>query len=837
MFEADINPIFRYLSDTYLDTPAPDLHVTFLDIEVDFDVEKGFSSPEDPFSQITAISFYRNWLDNLTTYVLAPKTLNYEQAVEIASRFENTYVMKDEKELLINFLNDIQDTDLFTGWNSEGYDLPYLVNRISKVLGKDYTRLFCLWNMFPTKKEYERFGKTQISYDLHGMIHIDYMDLYKKHSQKALHTYALDFVGELEIQENKVKYDGHIDKLYNDDFEKFIGYNRQDVMIIVKLDRKKKYINLANHMAHQNGVLITDTLGTVKMTDNAIVNEAHRRKLIVLSKPDRDEETRAAGAYVADPRIGLHKWIGIIDIKSLYPSTLRALNMGPETIVGQIRQDYTNHFLETRIKEGNLYVSVHGVRHKNYSEAWHDIFAAVEYDMVMRRDKELPMIIDYENGTSVEMTGDQIYRMIFESDKKLILSANGTIFKSDFDAIIPGLLARWYQDRQDMQKKAKAFKAKAETEQDLKKKREYEAEYEYWDLLQLLRKVNLNALYGALLNEGSKFYDKRLGQSVTLTGRSISKHMNSKVNEVITGIYQHDGEAVIYVDTDSSQFSAYEPMKKKDIDFEWTKENVIELYDLIADEVNHSFPEFMNRAFNTGLERGSIISCSRELVGQQGLYTTKKRYAILYYDKEGFRTDTNGKPGELKIMGLDIKRSDTPKVIQDFLERLVLQILSNEGDDTEKEAQLKNSIFEFRVTLKQLLPWEKGTPKAVNNLTKFTKFLEEGQKARVPGHATASINWNRLMSVNGDNRSKKITDGDKIIVCKLKSNPLGINSIAYPFGERLPDWFKQLPFDEDLMEKTILEKKLHNLFGVLKWDLTIGANQHADSLNTFFSFD
>jgi hypothetical protein len=65
-----------------------------------------------------------------------------------------------------------------------------------------------------------------------------------------------------------------------------------------------------------------------------------------------------------------------------------------------------------------------------------------------------------------------------------------------------------------------------------------------------------------------------------------------------------------------------------------------------------------------------------------------------------------------------------------------------------------------------------------------------------------------------------ITDGQKAIVCKLRSNPMQINSIAYPIDEmNLPDWFKQLPFDHGAMEETIIDSKIENLLGVLKWDL------------------
>lgn len=133
-----------------------------------------------------------------------------------------------------------------------------------------------------------------------------------------------------------------------------------------------------------------------------------------------------------------------------------------------------------------------------------------------------------------------------------MLSANGTIFTYEKEGVVPGLLTRWYSERKEMQAKAKAAYG---TDQ-----------YEYYDKRQLVRKILLNSAYGALLNEHCRFYDKRIGQSVTLSGRQIVKHMMSHINETIAGQYSHDGEAIVYGDTDSCYFSAY-PILKSQIEF------------------------------------------------------------------------------------------------------------------------------------------------------------------------------------------------------------------------------------------------------------------------------
>lgn len=518
------------------------------------------------------------------------------------------------------------------------------------------------------------------------------------------------------------------------------------------------------------------------------------------------------------------------------------------------------------------------------------------------------------------------------------------------------------------------------------------AESQRFNFLQLAAKIRLNSLYGALLNNVCRFYDERIGQSTTLSGRSIVKHMNAKNNEIITGIYDYKGDALIYSDTDSnphdttiytssgrmtiealfelcaekwkrgdkeyscdpsisvlsydpksdkgllkkfnyvyrhkvkkprwrvtdsfgnqvemtgdhsmmierdgqllamkprellegdiiisldcdqiavkrspvakieqlddfddeyvydigvdletpyffandilvhnsSYFSAYEVLKDHPDykDFDWSRENVIALYDMIADETNATFPEFMRKTFHTTLERGGLIKAGRELVASKGLFIKKKKYAVMIYDLEGTRLDKDGKPGKLKPMGLDLKRADTPRFMQKFLESLLVDILTDKSN-----AEMYESVREFRRAFKDRPGWEKGAPKKVRNLNHFNDLreaaanrdlrspLKKGEKLKVnmPGHVLASLNWNLLCDLNDDRHAMRITDSARIIVCKLRKNSYDMTSIAYPIDEaHLPKWFQELPFDHAEMENVIIDKKLTNLVGVLDWDL------------------
>ena len=811
LYESDINPIFRCLEENYKDQDAPELHTAFFDIEVAFDQERGFSPVTDPFNPITAISVYLDWLDQLVTLAVPPKGLSWATAQELVADFENTILFEREDEMIKTFLDLIDDADVLTGWNSEGYDIPYTINRTIRLLSKDDTRKFCLWGQLPKKRVFERFGAENETYDLVGRVHMDYMQLYRKYTYEERHSYSLDAIGEYELNERKTQFEGTLDALYNQHFKKFIEYNRQDTMLIGKLDKKLRFLDLANELAHANTVLLQTTMGAVAVTEQAIINEAHERGMVVPNRKQRltDEDTQAAGAYVAYPKKGMHEWVGSVDINSLYPSAIRAMNMGPETVVGQLRQVMTDRIISERMAKG-----------ASFAAAWEGLFASLEYTAVMEQQRGTEITIDWESGEETVHGAAEIWKMMFDSNQPWILTANGTILTYEKKGIIPGLLERWYRERQELQANKKEAK-------DAK-------EIAFWDKRQLVKKINLNSLYGAILNPGCRFFDKRIGQSTTLTGRSIAKHMDAYINECITGEYDHLGKSVIYGDTDSCYFSAWPVLKKEVAEgrMAWSKETCIQLYDSIADQVNESFPRFMEQAFHCPRDMGELIKCGREMVADRSLFITKKRYAVNIIDLENKRLDVNGAIGKTKATGLDLKRSDTPKVIQDFLLEILNKLLA--GADRES---IVERIREFKYQFMERPGWEKGSPKRVNNLTKYGAEEIRLGKANMPGHVRAAINWNNMRKMNSDNYSMQIVDGMKTIVCKLKSNALGWTSIGYPTDEmHLPQWFKDLPFDDGLMEATVVDQKVDNLLGVLDWDLASATNTE-NTFTSLFDFE
>ena len=212
------------------------------------------------------------------------------------------------------------------------------------------------------------------------------------------------------------------------------------------------------------------------------------------------------------------------------------------------------------------------------------------------------------------------------------------------------------------------------------------------------------------------------------------------------------------------------------------------------------------------------------------MFITKKRYAINIFDLEGKRQDID-KMGKIKAMGLDLKRADTPKYVQEFLMEVLMMVLGG----CPKEDVIEK-IRTFKQWLGEQDSWTKGSPRSVNKLTYYGELERRSKTGKVtmPGHVRAALNYNYLRKLNGDQYSQRIVDGMKVVVCKLKDNMLGFTSVAYPTDElRLPQWFTELPFDDNEMERTLVDEKIDNLLGVLKWDIRSSTNTNSMFDNLF----
>ncbi len=540
-YESDINRVHKFLSENYGEEDIPEPHIGYIDIEVAFTVENKYSDADHAENEIISVSVTDGQTGETVILALPPSTMTYDEAVVVMNEVtDKGEIYACEPELINRMMQLIAPFDIISGWNSKLYDIKYIVNRINRITDPDIARHLSITGCLPKQRSTwnDKAKKEEDYYEIIGRVHLDYQDLYKKYTYSEISSYSLDNVSYIELDHKKVEYSGSLDKLYKYDFKKFIEYNIKDTELIYMLEQKLKYINTTNIRCHQNGVVMNAALGTVGIVEQAIINEAHRYfNEIVFDKPFRDEnESGAAGAFVVFPKIGIRKFVSGCDINSLYPSVLRALNASPETIVAQVLSHRTDAHIIEQVQTGKV---------ESFAEAWQPFFSTFEFEDVINQKDTIVQLEINATKEILEVPAYKVYEMVFQGDQYSI-SANGTIFSRERQGVIPHLLERWYSDRKKMQAKAEEWEGKMYAATGKEEKEEATYWYNYWYQRQLAKKIDLNSLYGALLNKHCRFYDKRLGQSTTLTGRSITRHMAAKINELITGEYDYTGKSIIY---------------------------------------------------------------------------------------------------------------------------------------------------------------------------------------------------------------------------------------------------------------------------------------------------
>jgi len=361
LWESDIGSDVRVLSNHYYNLPAPKLHITLLDIEVDYDPDFGYSSTRNPYAPINAISLFHMHQNRMVVIAIPPKmnedewtpeklSMACDSILEVPKTYETEYILvSNEQDLLLHIINEIYDSDMLCGWNSETFDFPYIAKRMEIVLGPKSLRYLSFPNAeMATFEEVDTKYGPQIKLNTSGRMLADYMALYKKYEFGDRPSYKLAAISEEVLVDDKtdepllpkLEYEGNLADLYNDDFAFFIRYNIRDCEILLGFEQKLAYIELANQMYHMSCGLFTHVMGTLKLAELAIVNYCHHELRKVVKNVTEPEIDRGIeGALVLLPQKGMHEFIGSIDINSLYPSAIRSINISPETLRGQFTRD------------------------------------------------------------------------------------------------------------------------------------------------------------------------------------------------------------------------------------------------------------------------------------------------------------------------------------------------------------------------------------------------------------------------------------------------------------------------------------------------------------------
>ena len=883
--ESDIQPLFKILMNEYYQKPLPVLNFAFIDIETDTRKALGWSTVTNPYAAINAVTIYQSWTQKYITLLLAPKGYDVSkfdvEVAEVAKELQLDFMPEfticvNEVDLLMKMVDAIQNADLLSGWNSEFFDIPYIMARLERVAPKLVAKMSFVGARPPKKNIVMRFGEEAITYKLQGRCHIDYLDLFKKFAQDVKYpTYSLGFVGDAEVGAPKVHFDGHFEDFYNKQFARFAVYNARDVQILEKINKKRKLIQLVNTMAHGNTCLFENLLGTVRYVETAIVNRAHHvHNQITRDKLGLSSDGEIVdGALVLDTVPGLHEWLGSVDINSLYPSVIRALNISPEMIIGQFISGNCRDELKMNGRRfapqnnGQLPQWKQALVSRNFDRKnplrppdigtptdgeydWAGIIEGDDLEHTMRLGevgkKMLGTDEDYLTFTGAEW-------LEVMAAQKWAISAYGTMFdQSRGLGIISASLEAWYAERKELQAQKKHWQTEVkrlikegapQSEIDAA-----ELKVEDYELMQMSKKLTLNSTYGAMLSPHFGLGRKEMGASVTACGRAITNHMITSIARMITGkncevtwyygqskkLSKEDDESfnskrsacfnvddkticdvTLLSDTDSCYFKTLKT----------TKAEAIARADEIADAVNNGFPEFMRETFRcTSSKYDTLIKAGREIVGRRGLFLdAKKKYTIRVVDLDGFEVH------KLKMMGSELKKVDTPKVVQDFLRAMLEMILDCPDDEFEKlEGNLEKFINKSRRNLvfKIENPIALGVARGINNLDGYYADYTRTEKpnlgkVKMPGHVRAAVNYNEMTQHFEGAAGKLLKSGDKGIVFYLRPNEFGLKSIAFPVDiEQFPTWFDEnFVIDLKLTEAKMIDSKIEGTYEALGWEV------------------
>ena len=551
------------------------INVSTIDIEVASD--DGFPEPEKADHKITAICMKNNIGNTYYVWGLGDydtdKSLMKEHMV-VYRKFDR------EDDLLINFINHWSSQqycpDVVTGWNSRFFDIPYLVNRINRMLGEEYVKKLSPWGMID-RQDVTKMGRTQTAYELKGISQLDYLDLFKKfgYSYGPQESYKLDNIAHVVLGEKKLSYDeySNLHTLYKHNHQKFIDYNIKDVELVDKIEDKLGLITLCMTMAYKAGVNYNDTFGTTMIWDTIIYRRLFANNIAIPFVEDK-VKSDYPGGYVKDPQVGIHDNVVSFDLNSLYPSIIMQYNMSPETIAnGEITQFNIDNVLNKSVRPDN-------------------------------RGKAL--------------------------------AANGQYFRTDKPGIIPFIIDEMYKERVGIkQEMISAQKEKEKVDKNDKQKLyQIERNIAIAENRQMAIKILLNSLYGALGNRYFRFFDQRIAEAITLTGQLTIRWAEVSINSYLNRMLKPEKtkDYVIAIDTDSLYVCLDDFVQK------FGPENKIDFLDKIGSEaLEPELDRAYKQLYDIlgGVDNRMVMK--REAIADRALWTAKKRYIMNVHDNEGVR--------------------------------------------------------------------------------------------------------------------------------------------------------------------------------------------------------
>lgn len=532
---------------------------------------------------------------------------------------------KDEYTLLSNFIKiwnmPSWNPDIITGWNIEFFDIPYLVNRITKLLGEREAKKLSPWGILE-ETEIEFRGKKQQAFRPMGVAVLDYQQLYKKHIYVKQETYKLDHIAFVELGEKKLDYSEYdsLYDLYVRNYKKFIDYNIHDVTLVSRLDDKLKLFELVYALAYDAKVNFEDTFASVKPWDVIIHNYLLDHKYVVPQFVHRTADRELAGGYVKEPKPAMYKWVVSFDLNSLYPHLIMQYNISPETFVTRLMDD-------------------------------------LSVDDILR-------------GKLNDIRDEFV-------ERNCAIAANLCMYDRSKQGFLSRLMQKMYDDRVVFKDKMIEAKKEYEKTHSVQASKDI-AKYHN---MQLGKKIQLNSAYGALSNEYFRWFDINHAEAITLSGQLSIRWIANKTNLYLNKLFKtKDVDYVIACDTDSMYVNfdrlvqlVFAERSEPASDLEITRyldrvcKEKIEPY---IDSCYQELSVYVN-AFDQKMKM------KREAIANKGIWIAKKRYILNVYNLEGVEYSEP----KLKMQGIEAVRSSTPAAVRTSIEK-ALNIIMNKDETT-----------------------------------------------------------------------------------------------------------------------------------------------------------
>ncbi len=732
-------------------------------LDLEWGSEHGFSKPENPTEPITAI-----------TMIMNGKTQAFGCMDFVVPEGVKYYKCHDERDLIQTFLDVWTSNypDVITGWYTNLADIPYLINRITRVFDEDTAKKLSPWN-YIHKKTTSIMGKDHPTFTIAGIASLDYFELFRKFDPKgaAQESYKLDYICSVILGEQKLSYTeyGSLHRLYIDNPQKFMEYNIRDVQLVQKLDNKLHIMELAFKLAFDSKSNFDDVFKQTRMWDNIVYNFLLKENIIIDPKRHTFKD-EFMGAYVKEPQLGLHKWIVSFDLTSLYPHLMMQYNISPECLISPktIKQD-------------------------------------------MELQEILNQTINVQSLLASEVDTSKLKR------NGVTLTPNKQLFRTDVEGFLPRILIKMFNDRKKY--KNRMLECEKQSEQAKKDGRtedakNYSNEATINGVFEQAIKVCINSCYGALGSEYFRYFDVRMAEAVTSSGQLVILWIQNKVNGFLNKLLGTENvDYVIASDTDSIYVNL-EPLVNK----------VFENQEELDISTTHKIVDFIDKACSTKIQP-FIDRCYQELAVYTNAYAQKmlmkrekicdvgiavsgKNYIWNVWDKEGIRF-SSPKPS---IVGLSMIKSSTPEVCRKKLREIVPMILTNQ------ETKLQEYVAEFKREFMKLPAEEIACPGGMNGLVKqFDKetIYKKGTNIACKG----SLLYNHYLKVNKLERLYPvINDGEKIkYLCLKLPNPIKDNVIA--FSSILPpelDLHKYI--DKEHQFAKVFLAPLESILTVIRWN-------------------